>query len=223
MSTETTEDEFIEEYQGLVRSIAAKVAAQYDLDVDLEDLLADGFKGLVEARTRFDPSKGVQFNTFAYYRIRGAMLDGVRRQAFIPRRAYAKLRAAEAALDIGEWTGQVRAAHAGGMDAATAAQTIQDTLARISASFVVTALGQDEAEQERRSPETALLKAEDKSRLHKALETLPERERALIAGHYLEGRRFDHVAQELGISKSWASRLHTKALDRLREVLSADE
>lgn len=222
MSTETTEEEFIAEYQGLVRSIAAKVAAQYDLDVDQDDLLADGFKGLVEARSRFDPSKGVQFNTFAYYRIRGAMLDGVRSQAFIPRRAYAKLRAAEAALNIGEWAGESRAAHAGGMDAATAAKVLGETLARVSASFVVAALGQDEEEQQA-SPEDALINAENKARLREALKTLPEREHALVVGHYIEGRRFDHVAAELGISKSWASRLHTKALDRLREALTASE
>jgi len=176
----------------------------------------------VEARSRFDPSKGVQFNTFAYYRIRGAMLDGVRRQAFLPRRAYEKLRAAEAALDIGEWAGQSRTNTPGGPTAEAAAKTLHETLARVSASFVVAALGQDE-ETQQSSPEDALLGAESKSRLRAAIETLPEREKALVVGHYLQGRRFDHVAAELGISKSWASRLHTKALDRLREALTADE
>jgi RNA polymerase sigma factor for flagellar operon FliA len=71
------------------------------------------------------------------------------------------------------------------------------------------------------SPEDTLLAREMKARVAKALETLPERERALVRGHYIEGRRFDEIAVELGVSKSWASRMHSKALEQLREALEA--
>ncbi|MEM9072322.1 MAG: sigma-70 family RNA polymerase sigma factor [Myxococcota bacterium] len=216
----STEADFVEEYRGLVTSIATKVRAQFSLDVDLDDLLADGFKGLVEAKSRFDPSKGVQFNTFAYYRIRGSIIDGVRKNAFLSRRAYQKLKAAEAALEEGESAGDTRAANP--KTAAAAAEAIHGTLARLSASFVLASIGQkDDSESE--TPEDSLLKEEAKSRLRDANEKLPDREKALVAGHYLQGRRFDKVAEELGISKSWASRLHTKALGRLRELLTESE
>jgi RNA polymerase sigma factor for flagellar operon FliA len=56
--------------------------------------------------------------------------------------------------------------------------------------------------------------------MHGALERLPEREQRMIRGHYFEGRRFDDVAAELGISKSWASRVHAHALDLLRKALA---
>ncbi len=216
----STEEEFIEEYRGLVRSIAMKVRARYDLEVDLDDLMADGLTGLVEAKSRFDPDKGVQFNTFAYYRIRGAILDGIRKNSFMPRRAYEQLRAAEAALGIGESLGEQRAADPQGRkDVAKCAEALHATISRLTASFVIASVGQDDAEQE--SPEDSLLKGESAGRVRAALAELPERERALIEGHYLKGRRFDLVAEELGISKSWASRLHTKALDRLRKILSS--
>lgn len=213
-----TEEEFIEEYRGLVRSIAMKVRARYDLEVELDDLMADGYAGLVEAKSRFDPDKGVQFNTFAYYRIRGAILDGVRKNSFMPRRAYEQLRAAEAALGIGEALGEARAADPRGRkDVAKCTEALHATISRLTASFVIASLGQDIEPQA--TPEQSLLEGESAQRVRAALEQLPERERALVKGHYLEGRRFDLVAEELGISKSWASRLHSKALDRLRQLL----
>ena len=195
-----------------------KVRARYDLEVDLDDLMADGFAGLVEAKSRFDADKGVQVKTFAYYRIRGAILDGIRKNSFMPRRAYEQLRAAEAALGIGEALGEARAADPQGRkDVAKCAETLHATISRLTASFVIASVGPDEEAQE--SPEDSLLRGESAERVRAALKELPERERALVEGHYIKGRRFDLVAKELGISKSWASRLHTKALDRLRELL----
>lgn len=219
VSPVSTEQEFIEEYRALVRSIAMKVRARYDLEVDLEDLMADGFTGLIEAKSRFDPGRGVQFNTYAYYRIRGAILDGVRKHSFLPRRAYEQLRAAEAALSLGEAVGEARAADPGSRtDVSKTVEALHQTISRLSASFVIASLGQDESSHE--SAEEMLLRGESAVRVRQALEQLPEREQALLKGHYLEGRRFDLVAKELGISKSWASRLHTKALDRLRTLLT---
>lgn len=211
--------EFIAEYRPLVQSIAAKLRARYDLTNDLDDLMADGFRGLLEARDRYDPTRGIQFNTFAYYRIRGAILDGVRKNAYMSRRAYASLRAAEAALAVGEEVGEKRAADpAARGDAARTAETLHDTLTKLTAGFLLASVGQDE---ETPTPEEVLLEDETRTRVRQALASLPEREFALVQGFYFEGRRFDEVADELGISKSWASRLHTKALERLREALES--
>ncbi len=209
--------EFIAEYRPLVQSIATKLRARYDLTSGLDDLMADGFSGLIEARDRYDPSRGIQFNTFAYYRIRGAILDGVRKSALMSRRAYASLRAAEAALAVGEEVGDKRAADpAARGDVARTVETLHDTLTKLTAGFLLASVGQD---QETPTPEEVLLEDETRTRVRGALASLPERELALVRGFYFEGRRFDEVADELGISKSWASRLHTKALERLREAL----
>ena len=218
---QSEDNRFIEEHRGLVTSIAQKLKRQFDLTSDFEDLLQFGYRGLIEARSRFDPSRGVKFSTFAYYRVRGAMLDGVRKMSFLPRRVHEELKNAAASDDIVETTHDNYAARGDqGQEAAVIA--LDDAVGRLTASFVVSAMGQSEADAPE-SPEESLLATESVLRLRRVLKLLPERELALIQGHYLQGRRFDEVADELGISKSWASRLHAKALDRLREALTEAE
>lgn len=214
-----TDEEFVVEYRPLVISIATKVRAQFDLRGDLDDLLASGFEGLLQAKGRYDPSRGVQFNTFAYYRIRGAMIDHIRKSTFFSRRAHQKMKAAKAALAIGEDVGEERAANpAARKDIEQTAEQLHQTLAQMTASFVMASIGQKE-EGEGDSPEDDVIREEAKERLRTALAVLPERELQLIQGFYFQGRQFDEVAEELGISKSWGSRLHHKALSRLRAAL----
>jgi len=214
-----TEEEFVEEFRPLVASIAYKVRDQFDLNSDFDDLLAAGMAGLVEARRRFDPERGVQFNTFAYYRIRGAIIDEVRRSARVSRRAHALMKAAEAGDTIAEQVGESRSALPDAAKKESAAAALQDTLGKLTAAYVISAVGPDEDAET--SPEEDLLAEEQKARVREYIQHLPEREQKLIVGFYFEGRRFDHVAEELGISKSWASRLHSKALAQLKKALEA--
>ncbi|MFW6088028.1 MAG: sigma-70 family RNA polymerase sigma factor, partial [Myxococcota bacterium] len=97
-----SDDRFIEQHRDLVQRLARKVRSELDLTCDAEELEAYGFQGLVQARDRFDADRGVRFSTFAYYRVRGAILDGVRQMAFLPRRAHRRLRLAEATDRITE-------------------------------------------------------------------------------------------------------------------------
>lgn len=220
MATEA--DAFVKDYQGLVRSIAIKVRGQFDLTCDLDDLIAFGNQGLLQAKARFDPTRGVQMNTFAYYRIRGAVLDGVRRMAYLPRRIHHKVREAEAVDLVTEPIGEARAAAPEvRSDVGATAQALDDALSRVTASYLMSAVGQGPEDQPE-TPEEELVGAETRARVAKALEGLPEREQALVRGFYFDGRQFDEVASELGISKSWASRLHAKALDLLRDVLAEE-
>src|ERR1051325_4263719 len=90
-------DRLIQQHLGLVQSLARKRKKQITARVDFDDLVGYGSKGLIEAAERFDPSHGVAFTTFAYYRIRGAMLDGVRTMGWYSRADYARYRAEERA------------------------------------------------------------------------------------------------------------------------------
>src|ERR1700712_5374852 len=93
------------EYQAhheLVERVVRRVSRELDLSCDPEDLKAWGHQGVLEAKARFDADRGVRFSTFAYYRVRGAVLDGVRKQGWLKRRAYAKLKAFEATDALGE-------------------------------------------------------------------------------------------------------------------------
>lgn len=210
---------FAESDEALVRSIATRLRIQLELRSDLDDLISAGYLGLVEARSRFDASRGIQFSTFAYYRIRGAMVDHLRKSTTLSRRAYAKVKLAESADRVGEDVAELRAAApAERANLEATVQALDDAVGKLTASFVLSCLGLDE---EPTDPETALADSQQAGRLHAAIESLPERERAIVVGHYIDGRRFDAIAEELGVSKSWTSRMHGKALQRIRRALES--
>lgn len=222
MDNDLHDSEFIRQYDAFVRGIVKHTRAQLGLEGDAEDMVAFAYEGLLEARLRFDPARGVQFKSFAYYRVRGALLDGVRRMAYLPRRAYARLKAAEAVdLETEPVVGaRAASAEAPGVDGSLRA--IDGILGRVAAAYC-TAAGAEDDDRRPDDPERSLIAREQADRVRGALETLPEQERHLIRGHYLDGRNFDELAKELGLSKSWASRLHSRALGRLREALDTRE
>lgn len=194
---------FIAQHEKMVYGVASRLRRELSLVGELDDLIAFGFRGLIEAQHRFDPTRGVRFQTFAYHRVRGAMLDGVRKMAHVPRRAHERFQR----VDVDE-------------SRLTAAPSALDkAFTRISATLTTASvLSGDLAEE---SPEALLLKHESITRLLAALPRLSSRHRALVRGYYFEGRSIDAIAHELGISRSWASRLHTQALRQLRRALNA--
>jgi RNA polymerase sigma factor for flagellar operon FliA len=192
--------EFITQHEKMVHGLANRLRRELSLRGDLDDLIAFGFGGLLEARHRFDPRRGVRFQTFAYHRVRGAMLDGVRKMSQLPRRAHERLQAAAEPTPTA---------------APTALDRAFTRMSALSAGTVLQGRFGDE------SPEAVLLKNESVTRLLQAIPSLSPRQRVLVRGFYFEGRSIDAMAQELGISKSWASRLHTNALRELREALDA--
>jgi RNA polymerase sigma factor FliA len=213
------DDLFVKEHASFVRKIALRVRAELDLNCDVDDLIAFGFHGLVEARGRFDPSRGVQFNTFAHYRVRGAILDGVRKMAYLPRSIHHKRKAAEAVDWILESEGEARASQAR-TDLEQTLTSIDDVLGKITATFMLAAVGQDESSAPV-SPEEAVIGASEKQSLSRALDSLPERELIVVRGIYFEGRNLDDIGAQLGISKSWCSRIHTRAIGMLRDAMEA--
>ena len=192
--------EFITQHEKMVHGLANRLRRELSQRGDLDDLIAFGFGGLLEARHRFDPGRGVRFQTFAYHRVRGAMLDGVRKMSQLPRRAHERLQAAAEPTPTA---------------APTALDRAFTRMSALSAGTVLQGRFGDE------SPEEVLLKNESVTRLLQELPSLSPRQRVLVRGFYFDGRSIDAMAQELGISKSWASRLHTNALRALREALDA--
>lgn len=196
--------------------------------VERDDLLSFGRKGLLDAARRFDSSKGVPFRAYAAIRIRGSMIDGVRASAPLPRRAHERLRGLaaidrthEGALD------DAYAPAANEMSAQTADQALAEHLASMATAMALGMVatpvrGQDDpaaALSREQSPEDAASHSEMRDVIGRALDGLPSQEAELVRRHYLQGDRFDEVATELGLSKSWASRLHARALARLSKRL----
>lgn len=207
----------------LVDIISRQVARQMGGAIELDDLRSFGREGLLDAARKFDSERGVPFRAYANFRVRGAIIDGVRSLAQLPRRAYERLNGMSAALKVSEGEADDRFTAPGDVTRAQADQALGEHLAAMAAAMAVgliapTGVG-EQGEQVQVSvtdnPEEAVSRAQLLAAVESAINELPEEEAVLVRRHYLEGERFDHVAQALGLSKSWASRLHTRAMQRL--------
>jgi RNA polymerase sigma factor for flagellar operon FliA len=202
----------------LVERVVRRLQRELDLSCDVGDLQAWGHQGLLEAKQRFDAARGVRFTTFAYYRVRGAVLDGVRKQGWLKRRAYAKLKAFEAADSVSEQLADAEGQSPSVSLGQRAAQ-IDDVLGKISAAYMLSAVGQGE-EDAPDTPEELVTSAETRDVVKRGLATLPEREQQLLRAIYFEGITIEEAGARLSLSKSWASRMHAKALERMRKSLA---
>ena len=212
----------------LVEVIARQVSRSLNRKGDLDELRSFGREGLLLAARRYDPEQGVPFRGYASYRVRGAMLDGIRRLASLPRRTYEKLRLLESASRYTE-DAVSSCARAEGSDRLASQKALDDYLARAATAMALglvaecarSEAGEPIAVSGEASADDQLAKAQLLQTLRREIETLPVEEAQLIHRHYFEGERFDKVAAELGLSKSWASRLHSRAIARLTKRLSA--
>jgi RNA polymerase sigma factor for flagellar operon FliA len=206
--------EVIERSLPLVKSVVARMRLAHGLRASFDDLYAAGVTGLLEAAERFDPTRGVAFTTFAYYRIRGAILDSQRTErghsvarssSFVQLFAVAEQRPANTnAVGSPERDG------AGGGWAFTTSDPVQlvpfevlDDMQDVSAPHP-----DEEIEQKWRS-----------ERVRRALATLPELERRVLELHYYDDESFSGISAQLGMCKPWAFRLHERALTMLRDAL----
>lgn len=187
-------------------------------------------EGLAEAAQRFEPDRGAAFGTYAWYRVQGAILDGLRRSSHLPRRVWAKLVALRAASEYLEHRAERDAGAAkSGAPARTGGEAlaaVKDALATIRTVYVTSleALqdgGFDPAD-DGTAPDEKIAAGRLASRLRDALDRLPEKERQILTKHYWEGKNLVEAGAELGISKSWASRLHAQAVEKLRTIVDAE-
>ncbi len=196
--------------------------------IEKEELVAMASVGLAEAAQRYDPSGGASFRTFAWYRVQGAILDGLRRASNLPRGVWTQLTVLRATADYLEAQaarGDVARARAG---AATTADKLREVRAALGAIRTMYMVALDQAPTESLAaevptPDVQLSRARLRERLTAALDQLPEREAELLHKHYVEGKTLLDAGAELGLSKSWASRLHARAIDQLRALLIPDD
>lgn len=202
-------DEMFMLHQGLVRAIAWKTHQRLPRNVEMDDLVAYGQIGLLEAIAAFDATRGRKFTTYAWHRIRGAMLDGLGTMAWFDRAAFEGRQYERKPTDNAA-TAASPAAQGVAADAAEkppARRPVQTDLQNVS---VMSREG-DAGE--------ASLHLELVMFLRDLLSALPEREAALVRGTFFEGRTLTEAARRVGISTAWASRLQTRTLADLRIAL----
>lgn len=195
--------------------------------VDMDELVALGNTGLAEAAQRFDDTRGATFATYAWYRVQGAIVDGLRKMTQLPRREWQKLVALRAASEYLEQRAErdAGAAQAGTPPAlgADALAQVKQAMSAIRTMYLCSLESMQDDGVELVAPTvdpaTAIDAGRDARKIRLALARLPEKERALMTKHYWEGKNIMEAGAELGISKSWASRLHAQAVDRMRAMV----
>jgi RNA polymerase sigma factor for flagellar operon FliA len=185
-------------HQGLVRAVAWKIHRKVPSQVELDDLIAYGQIGLLEALQRFDRERGLKFATFAWHRVRGAILDGLSKMSWFDRIEFEK----------GSY------------------EQSPDTLAASQASGKrpCRGIGRCELEEDLlpsggKTPAAVAEHREAVAFLMAVVADLPPREAGLLRGVFFEGRTLSESARRVGISTAWASRLQNRTLADLRLAL----
>jgi RNA polymerase sigma factor for flagellar operon FliA len=181
----------VEDHLPLVRHLAARLIRQAQPYLEIDDLVAIGTEALLRATERYDSSRGVAFGTFAYLRVRGAMFEGIGVVAPLTRGVIRKRRDRPERRSL-------------------------PVLCRLDERRVRSAAHDGDLEEE---VAAALDSTRLTPRLTVALDELEERDRQLIMRHYFGGDTLDDIGRDMGRSRSWASRVHSRALSRLREAL----
>ena len=217
----------------VVEALARRMAATMPHSIDLSDLVQDGVIGLIDAAHRFDDSRGIKFETFAERRIRGAMIDALRKDAW-PRGVRRVRRELEAAREklrktLGHEPSLADLANEIGTDEKRLGKTIVRIKTIESTSPFSSAENVDEsqlpavmvpAEPER--PDMQYERDEVKSRVRNAIATLPPREQRVIALYYYNEVTMKDIGAELGVNESRVSQLHARAIKRMKEALGSE-
>lgn len=217
-------DQLIEDHRDLVRRIVHRTIAMMNLPAEnFDDYESAAFLGLVEAADRFDPACGVSFKSFSYLRIRGSIIDYIREHSDLTGSAYRYARAIHALENAEEDALSGLATYAGATKEESLSK-LMNFAAQASLSYRLTSYEMEPAvelvEDERRNPEDHLEFVQDIDLLRESVTELPDKERFIVEGYYFKGKSFVELTHERPeLSKSWVSRLHTRALERLGKVL----
>lgn len=216
-------DRLVRQHAELVKRIAYHLCARLPPSVEVDDLIQAGMLGLLEAAAHYAEGKGATFETFAGIRIRGAMIDALRKLDWAPRSVHRRSReVAQAIRDIERDTGsEARPGDIAarlGIDLDEYHRIVQDSVACQLASLED--LGTVDPGDERPDPFREVADLGFRAALVQAIANLPERERLLMALYYQEEMNLKEIGLVLGVTESRVSQLHGQAITRLKARLA---
>lgn len=227
-------EQLVQRFAPLVKRIAYHLMSRLPSSVQVDDLIQNGMLGLLDAMDRFEAGLGAQFETYATQRVRGAMLDGLRENDWLPRSLRREMRRIEAAIhklehEHGRAPSEKELADALGMALADYQKMLQDARGHQILYLEDLAGDGDEDYLERHLSDNAgdpsrLLEDVDTRRsLVAAIEALPEREKLMMGLYYEQELNLREIGEVMGVTESRVCQLHSQAIARLRSRLFVGE
>ncbi|MCM2324708.1 MAG: FliA/WhiG family RNA polymerase sigma factor [Oligoflexia bacterium] len=227
-----TKAELIVKYERKVRFIAAKLIASLPDSVEIDDLVSVGYIGLMDAADKFNAARGVKFSTYAEFRIRGAILDELRRQDWVPHCARGRAKAVDRAYHEVERTKGRRPTEAEVSEAMGVTPRRLENLRKNTGQLVLLSLESSEIlseavqqiqeHREGGNPYSEVLRKDARAFLEGLFGVLPEDCRSVLSLYYFRGLNLKEISQILGVSESRISQLHTEAIFRLRQQMDTN-
>lgn len=230
-------DRVIEQHIPLVKKLAYQLKARLPANVEVDDLIQAGTIGLLDAMSRYEATQNAQFETYAVQRIRGAMLDELRSQDWLPRSVRQNMRQIEAAL--GELQQELLRAPSEAEIAARLQLSLEDYQQKLNdgAGHQLVyfddfkSAGDDghdhfldrHCQDSSHDPLQQLLQDGFREALIEAIDALPEREKLLMGLYYEQELNLKEIGAVLGVTESRVSQLHSQAVARLRNHLRRQE
>ncbi|MEW5821486.1 MAG: FliA/WhiG family RNA polymerase sigma factor [Cyanobacteriota bacterium] len=221
-------------YIHLVKYVVGRLVISLPVSISNDDLMGYGIEGLIEAVDRFDPQRGLKFETYAITRIRGAIIDNLRSQDWVPRGVRKRTKDLQEAITLleqklGRTPTESELSEALGVSKAKLAQLLaessnlllslderkEDSVSQGGVSLIDTIVDKDSPD-----PQSEYEALELKNNLSKAIGSLPEREKMVIALYYHENMTLKEIGQVINVSESRVCQLHAQAIMRLRSKLS---
>ncbi len=217
-------EKLIEYYLSLVKLVASRIAISLPQYVDKDDLISNGFFGLLDAIEKYDPMRGIKFETYAVVRIRGSMLDAIRAQDWVPTSIRQKAKQYE--QTVSKLENQLGRAATDNEIAEALSISVNELYVLLNQLNASTIMPLDEFIKTETSsahltnPSEQIEIEEVKQALAKTIDKLPEKERLVVSLYYYEGLTLKEISLILKLSEARISQLHTKSIFRLRGALS---
>lgn len=221
----------IQKYMPLVKSIARKIYSKLPKHYELEDLISDGVVGLLSATGRFDPERGVKFETFATYYVKGSILDNLPKIPTIKSTGQVQVqKTPDPEEDYSSHDSEEESFSETGDEVETESNLLYNKITQISYNYILSLdapTGNDNEEGyslmsqvgKYDSIQNDIEFEELQNILRLSIEQLPMQERTTLKYYYFSKMPFNEIGKKLGLSESWVSRIHKRALEQLRVKL----
>ena len=231
-NNKTARDKLIVQYIYLTRYVIGRIKVNLPPSFSYEDIASYGVEGLIDAVEKYSPDRGAKFETYALMRIRGAIIDKIRANDWLPRTVRKKIKEVKEAtnnlkIELGRMPTNQEVADKLGIEKEKVDEILaQDT--GIDSLYDKKNLGDESVEiidtiedSKSERPEEAAEKKDAKLELERALKRLPERERMLLVFYYHENMTLKEIGEAINVSESRVCQLHAQAIMKLRNILSA--